>query len=131
MLLSELKDYFKTAFGWTEGISIGKIDNNLEKALCLYNSRRGVPKTGTIGGKQYRSYELKPVTILLRWGTDADAAERKAKEIYDFFDEKEFNLNGKRMFCISRYECPIDLGTDDKGIYEYSIEFDIYSAVKE
>ncbi|MBP3328727.1 MAG: hypothetical protein J6L91_07455 [Clostridia bacterium] len=131
MFLSELKDFFKTSFGWTEGISIGKIDNNLKRAICFYNSRHGVPKTGTIGGKQNRSYELKPVTILLRWDNNADAAERKAKEIYDFFDEKEFHLNGKRVFCISRYEGPIDLGTDDRGIYEFSFEFDIYSIVKE
>lgn len=131
MYLKDLKDYFKEAFGWSEGISIGKIDNNLDKAICFYDSKLASPKTGAIGGKQNRSYELKPVTLLLRWGNGADAAEHKAKEVYDFFDEKQFMLNNKRVFCISRYSGPIPLGTDDRGIYEYSFEFDFYQIAKE
>lgn len=131
MHLKNIKDYFKVTFNWLEGISIGKIDNNLNKAICFYDSKLAMPKTGAVGGKQNRSYELKPVTLLLRWGNNADEAERKAKEIYDFFDEKQFILNSKRVFCISRYNGPIPLGTDDRGIYEYSFEFDLYQTTKE
>lgn len=126
MTLKEIKDYFKTAFGWSDSISIDKIDNNSQKAVCFYNSRSPRPKISTYGGKQNRSYELKPITILLRWTTNADSAEQKAKEIYNFFDEKAFYLNEKRVFVISRYDSPIDLGTDDGGVYEYSFEFDFY-----
>ena len=127
MTLKNLKDYFKTAFGWTDSISIGKIDNNSEKAVCFYNSRLAPAKISSVGGKANKTYELKSVTILLRWGKNADAAEDKSKEIYDFFDERTFYINEKRVFVISRYEEPIDLGTDDKGVYEYSFEFDFYS----
>lgn len=67
----------------------------------------------------------------MRYGTNADIAEVKAKEIYDFFDEKEFILNGKRVFVVSRYNSPIDLGTDEKGIYEYSFELNFYQTDKE
>lgn len=126
MTLKQLKDYFKTAYGWADSISIGKIDLNRDKAICFYNSRAGSPKTGTIGGKENSSYTVKPITILLRWTANADAAEQKAKTIYDFFDERHFILNEKRVFVISRYDAPIDLGTDDNGIYEYSFEFDVY-----
>lgn len=127
MTLKQIKDYFKTAFGWNHGISIGKIDNNLDNAICFYNSRRPTPKIGTVGGKENRSYNLKSVTILLRWTSNADEAEQKAEEIYNFFDEKQFNINNERVFVISPYNSAIDLGTDDKGIYEYSFEFDFYS----
>lgn len=127
MTLKKIKDYFKTAFGWSDSISISKIDNNSEKAVCFYNSRIAPAKINSVGGKKNKTYELKSVTILLRWGKNADAAETKAKEIYDFFDERAFDIDGKRVFIISRYESPIDLGTDDKGIYEYSFEFDFYS----
>ena len=127
MTLKAIKDYFKTAFPWSDSISIGKIDNNSEKAVCFYNSRNAAPKISSVGGRQNKNYELKPVTILLRWGRNADAAEIKAKEIYDFFDERDFYIDGKRVFIISRYEGPIDLGTDDKGVYEYSFELDFYS----
>ena len=127
MTLKKVKDYFKTAFGWSDSISISKIDNNSEKAVCFYNSRIAPAKISSVGGKKNKTYELKSITILLRWGKNADTAEVKAKEIYDFFDERTFDIDGKRVFVISRYESPIDLGTDDKGIYEYSFEFDFYS----
>lgn len=127
MTLKQLKDYFKSEYGWTDSVSIGKIDNNSEKAICFYNSRGARVKIPSVGGKRNKKYELKPVTILLRWGKNADTAEVKAKEIFDFFDERAFKLNGKRVFIISPYESAIDLGTDDNGVYEYSFEFDFYS----
>ncbi len=131
MTLKQIKDYFKETFLWRESISIGKIDKDKEKALCFYNSRIQSPKTGTVGGKKNRSYEMKPITLLLRYGTNADIAEIKAKEIYDFFDEREFFLDDKRVFVVSRYDRAIDLGTDDNGIYEYSFEFNVYQSNKE
>ncbi|MEE0980753.1 MAG: minor capsid protein [Acutalibacteraceae bacterium] len=128
MTLKWIKDFFKSTFGWQEGISIGKIDNNLEKAICFYDSRHPSIKIGTVGGKENKSFDVKSLTILLRWTTNADEAEQKANEIYDFFDEKTFTHDGQRVFVISRYEGPIGLGTDDRGVYEYSFEFEFYSA---
>lgn len=126
MILKHIKDYFKSEYGWVDSISIGKIDTDQEKALCFYNSRLGAAKIGAIGGKENNSYAIKPITILLRWTTNADTAEQKAQTIYDFFNERQFTLNGKRVFIISRYDSPIDLGTDERGVYEYSFEFNVY-----
>ncbi len=131
MTLKQIKDYFKETFLWEESISIGKIDKDKDKALCFYNSRIQSPKIGIVGGKKNRSYEMKPITLLLRYGTNADIAEIKVKEIYDFFDEREFFLDDKRVFVVSRYDSAIDLGTDDNGIYEYSFEFNVYQTNKE
>ena len=50
MTLKQYKDYFKDNFKWTDSISIGKIDNNQEKAICFYNSNRILVYVGTIGG---------------------------------------------------------------------------------
>lgn len=127
MTLKQIKDFFKSTFCWTDGISIGKIDKNLEKAVCFYNSRQPTAKVKAVGGKQNKSYDFKSITILLRWTTNADEAEKKAEEIYNFFDEKTFIHDKKRVFVISRFENPIDLGTDERGVYEYSFEFDLYS----
>lgn len=127
MTLKQIKDFFKSTIGWTDGISIEKIDKNLEKAVCFYNSRHPTAKIGAVGGKENKSYDFKSITILLRWTTNADEAEKKAEEIYNFFDEKTFIHDKKRVFVISRFENPIDLGTDERGVYEYSFEFDLYS----
>lgn len=127
MTLRWIKDFFKSTFGWSDGISVGKIDKNLEKAVCFYNSRQPPAKISTVGGKKNKSYDFKSITILLRWTTNATEAEEKAEEIFEFFDEKTFIHDKKRVFVISRYEHPIDLGTDERGVYEYSFEFDLYS----
>lgn len=130
MTLSDLRDYFKSDFLWKESISVGKIDKNKERAVCFYHSKVLRPKINTIGGKANRSYTVLPISILLRFGKNYEAAAEKAKEIYDFFDEKTFDLNNERVFVISPYNEPIDLGTDDQGVYENSLEFDLYITKK-
>ena len=126
MTLKQYKDYFKKEFKWTESISIGKIDNNQEKAICFYNSQRGQPYIGTLGGKTNRSTNIKPVTILLRYTKNQDSAEQMAQKIYEFYEERTFFINSKRIFTIMTYQYPLNLGTDEKNVYEYSIELDFY-----
>lgn len=130
MKLSELRDYFKSNFPWEESLSVGKIDNNKDRAVCFYCSKVSRPKINTIGGKVNRSYTLLPITILLRFGKNYEAAAEKAEEIYNFFDEKTFDLNNERVFVVSPYFAPIDLGTDDQGVYENSLEFNLYIVKK-
>lgn len=126
-MLTAIKDYFKAGTGWGEAISIGKIDNNAEHAICFYNSRVNRAAAHTFGGAALQSYRHKAVTILLRWGRAKQAAEDKAQEVYDFFNDTQFKLGGKHAFALSVYESPIDLGTDENGVYEYSIELDFYA----
>ena len=126
MTLKQYKDYFKKEFKWPDSISIGKIDNNQEKAICFYNSKREYPYIGTLGGKKNRSTDIKPITILLRYTKNQDSAEEMAQKIYWFFEERTFFIGSKRIFTIMTYSEPISLGTDDKNIYEYSIELDFY-----
>ena len=126
MTLKQYKDYFKKEFKWTDSISIGKIDNNQEKAICFYNSQRGQPYIGTMGGKANRSTDIKPIIILLRYTKNQDSAEQMARKVYEFFEERIFFINSKRIFTMMTYFEPISLGTDDKNVYEYSIELDFY-----
>lgn len=125
-MLRDIKDYFKNEFPWQEAVYIGKIDNSKEKAVCFYDSHASAPKIQTLGGKANRSYNVHPITVLLRFGTNAHEAETKANEIYEFFDEREFTIYDKRVFIISDYDGPVSLGTDEKGVYEYSFEFNLH-----
>jgi hypothetical protein len=115
--------YFKDGAGWTDSISVGKIDRNAEKAICFYPSKHPRQKINTVGGKANRSYSLLPVSVLLRWGKAFPAAEEKARAVYDFFDE----LTQQDFFVIQQYEFPIDIGTDERGCYEFTMELDIYA----
>jgi len=124
--LKQIKDYFKQEFNWNKPISIGKIDNNKEEAICFYNSKRQLSYSPVIGGKSNKSTYIKPITILLRYTKNQDSAEQMAQSIYEFFEERTFFIGEKRIFTMMYTEEPINLGTDDKGIYEYSIEIDLY-----
>ncbi len=126
MTLNQYKDDFKSNFGWKDSISIGKIDNNKEKAVCFYNSQRGSPYVGTMGGKNNRTTNIKPITILLRYTKNQDVAEQEAQKIYEFYEDRTFFIGSKRIFTMMSYNAPINLGTDDKNVYEYSIELDFY-----
>ena len=125
MTLKEYKDYFKNAFNWTDSISIGKIDNNQEKAVCFYNATRG-SYGATINNK---TTNVKHITILLRYTKNQNTAEIKANEIYNFFNNKRFEINSKEVFVMMQCAEPINLGTDDNNVYEYSIELDFYEQI--
>lgn len=123
-MLSKIRDDFKSNFQWEYSISIGKIDNNQERTICFYPSKRDSGYQNTVGGKKNRSYKLKKVTILLRYTKNQVSAEDMAQEIYDFFEERSFFIDEERVFVVMKCENPIWLGTDDKGVYEYSFELD-------
>lgn len=124
--LKKIKDYFKSNYNWVDSISIGKIDNNQEKAICFYDSKRQLAYSPVIGGKNNRSTYIKPITILLRYTKNQDSAENKIESIYEFFEGRTFFIDEKRIFVMMNVDEPINLGTDEKGVYEYSIELDLY-----
>lgn len=124
--LKQIKDYFKTEYEWSESISIGKIDNNQEKAVCFYNSKRNLAYSPVIGGRNNKSTYIKPITILLRYTKNQDSAENEIESIYEFFEGRTFFINQKRIFVMMNTDEPINLGSDEKGVYEYSIELDLY-----
>lgn len=122
MTLKQYRDDFKASFNWNEAISIGKIDNNKEKAICFYNSKRTLTPVKAIDES---SYKFKPITILLRYTKNQDTAEQMANAIYEFYDDRTFNIEAKRVYAQHLYSEPMSLGTDDDGVYEYSIEINI------
>lgn len=126
MTLKQYKDYFKDNFKWNDTISIGKIDNNKEKTICFYNSKRNLSYVGVFGGVKNKSTNIKPITILLRYTKNQNDAEIMAQKIYDFFNERSFFIENKRIFVQMIYSEPISLGTDDNNVYEYSIELNFY-----
>ena len=127
ILLANIRDDFEYRFSWNECISIGKIDKNKEKAICFYPSKREIAKINTLGGYKNRSYNIKPITILLRYTNDQDVAEKMAQKIYDFYRESHFFIDKIECFTEMISPYPISLGTDDKNIYEYSIELNIFN----
>ena len=122
MTLKQYKDYFKTSFNWNEAISIGSIDNNKDKAICFYNSKRALTPIKAI---DTNTYKYKPITILLRYTKNQNTAEEMAMSIYEFFDDREFTIDNKQVTSQHVYSEPNNVGTDDNGVYEYTLEINM------
>ena len=71
-----------------------------------------------------RSYGTKTVTILVHWSQSPRGTERIAKELFKkLVETNEETINDQTIkFFQPLTEEPVDVGTDDSGIYEMVIE---------
>lgn len=119
----KVKDYLKTVIKDCDNWSIGKIDNNQEKAIAIYTNRRKLDSLSKY--KKLQSYGILPITLLLRWTKNYNTAETKANDIYELLDCNSFFIDNYRCNINCLYDGPIDLGSDENGVYKFSIELNL------
>ena len=120
---SKVKDYLKTVIKDCNKWSIGSIDYNQEKTIAVYANRRNLE--GISKFKKLQSYDIVPITLLLRWTKNYNTAETKANEIYELLDCSSFFIDNYKCNIECLYGGPIDLGPDENGIYEFSVELNL------
>lgn len=130
LFLNEIKDWLKE-FNIAEHYYMGKLDNKMDKSIGVYQRKTSIEPRVCFDG--LTSYEIKQVSILIHWNNDANSTERASYDLYNAIKQS-------KNIIISKIEIPyvqllssepIDVGTDDKGIYERVIELDFYYKVKE
>lgn len=119
----KVKDYLKSIIKDCDNWSIGKIDNNQEKAIAIYTNRRQLDSLSKF--KNLQSYGILPITLLLRWTKNYNTAETKANDIYELLDCSSFFIDNYRCNINCLYDGPIDLGSDENGVYKFSIELNL------
>lgn len=119
----KVKDYLKTIIKDCDKWYIGKMDENQEKAIAIYANRRNLAKISDF--KSLQSYGILPITLLLRWTKNYNTAETKADDIYELLDCSSFFIDNYRCNINCLYDGPIDLGSDENGVYKFSIELDL------
>ena len=87
--------------------------------------RNDAPVTA-IGGDS--TYDIIGVSILIHWNNNADETEIIARKLYEKLRTvKDIKINNKQIYMIQLLVPePVDVGTDDNGIYERVIEMKIY-----
>lgn len=125
MTLTDVKDYLKghiTCDHWY----VGKIYASDEYCIGVFPTESPAPVIA-IGGVKNTSYAMKAASVLVHWGKDVSPAEQKAQEIFDLLFGQSPVIGGKETVKIDfRTSEPVGIGSDDKGIYEYVINFVIY-----
>lgn len=127
IFLKDIKDWIKTIFE-ADHYYMGKLDNKQNKSVGVYQRKTGNPPRMCIGGEENTSYDIKPISILVHWSNDADETEQAAYELFENI-RKSTNVTINNIlipYIKLLVSEPVDVGTDDKGIYERVIELDIY-----
>ncbi len=123
--LANIMDWLKT-FEVAEHYYIGKLDNKMYKSIGIYTLKRSEPPTTAIGGQS--TYDTIGVSLLIHWNNNADETEITARNLFEILRTvKNVTINNTQVYMIQLLMPePVDVGTDDRGIYERVIEMKIY-----
>lgn len=106
----------------------GKLDDKKNKSIGVYNNNKQRPVQMAVGGLSNSSYRVKSVSILVHWNTSIRDTEKTAEQLYNMLrNMNHITINDTKVFFTKMLvDEPVDVGTDDKGIFESVIELDIY-----
>lgn len=123
--LSDIRDFLKTVFK-AEHYYIGKLDNKQDKSLGVYSLKQSGAPTRAIGDES--TYSTMCVSLLLHWNNNANETERQARNLFEtLYSVKDVEINKHTIYIIELLTPePVDVGTDDKGVYEQVIEVKFY-----
>ncbi len=107
-------------------VYIGKLDNKKPKSIGIYNRKADGPAQVALGGLSCTSYGVKRISLLVHWNKDVSESEETAQKLYQrILQEADLMLGDTEIrFLVLQVPAPIDVGTDDTGVYEYVIWVD-------
>lgn len=107
-------------------VFIGKLDNKKEKSIGIYNRKGEGALTLPLGGRDYASYDTKRVSLLIHWSRNVLESEKAAWKLYEKLLQGSGLVLGDTevRFLVLQVPEPVDVGTDENGVYEYVIWLD-------
>lgn len=124
MMLSDVRDYVELLH-LSEHTYMGKLDSKQDQSIGVYHGKRENPYKTAIGGSSLQSYGIKLVSFLVHWNKSPRDTEKASKALFEALAEsreKSVNNNVTIKFIQLLCDEPIDVGTDENGIYEMVIE---------
>ena len=129
LYLSEVRDFIAgllTGIVDDENVYSGIMQDKQEMSVGVYNQKRGTPKLSAVGVNP--SYSRKAVSVLVHWNKSPKQTEHAAAAVYAAIERAGRTKAGANniLFVKMTTEEAVDVGTDDSGVFEMVIEFDIY-----
>lgn len=128
MTLAEVRDWLKTISA-AEHFYIGKLDAKQDKSLGVYSrAALGQPPDIALGGLSCTKTAVKQVSILLHWNQNAKETEAAAQALFEALQAVEPIQIGQTQVAFLQLLVPepVNVGTDDNGVYERVIWVDFY-----
>lgn len=125
MLLRDIRDLI-ASLELSKNCYMAKLPDNMEEAIGVYHLNRQVESHHAIGG--VKSYGIMPISMLIHWNKNPTQTEQAAIKLYNALDKmREVTINEQTIILVRLLQPhPVDVGTDDKGIYEMVIEAEFY-----
>ena len=127
--IGDVRDYIAgLGIADNNNVYCGKLDNKKDKSIGVYNLKRQRPLQTAVGGLNNSSYRIKSVSILVHWNKSVRDTEETSEQLYNMLRDTNNKIinDTKLLFTKMQVDGPVDVGTDDKGIFESVIELDIY-----
>ena len=127
--IGDVRDYIAgLGIADNNNVYCGKLDNKKDKSIGVYNLNRQRPPQTAVGGLNNSSYRIKSVSILVHWNKSVRDTEETSEQLYNMLRDTNNKIinDTKLLFIKMQVDGPVDVGTDDKGIFESVIELDIY-----
>lgn len=126
--LGQVRDYIKTS-QIADHYYIGKLDSKKEKSIGVYQLQKRNEYTRAIGEESNNTINYKGISVLVHWNKNASDTEKIAFKLFDFLKSTQpktmIGRNEISYIQMINNE-PIDVSTDEFGIYERVIEFIVY-----
>lgn len=128
LTLKMIKEWLKTLELGTNNFYIGKLDNKKDMSIGTYKSKNSLAPYIALGGLSNTSYRKKAITFLVHWDKNQDTTEQTSALLYKKMEAKtDIMINGIKVMYIELLDNePIDVGTDEKGVYEMVINAVFY-----
>lgn len=133
MGLEEVREYLKQSKIATN-YYVGKLDSKKDKSIGVYQLKKHNNFTKAIGDECNDRIKQKGVSILVHWNKNAVETEKAARTVFDYLKNTQpGTIIGNREISFIQLLCyePIDVATDENGVYERVIEFIVYYKVIE
>lgn len=118
-----------SGFGITEDkrVYIGKLDNKQQKSIGVYERKGSGPPVTALGGSSCATYGARRLSLLVHWTKSKPETESAAWELYEKLKTMDSLTIGNTFVSglILQVPEPVDVGTDDNGVYEYVIWLDL------
>jgi len=105
---------------------VAHMDTRRARAMCLYGLPIRTENGVRIGGLDCTGYKQKRMTLVMRLGTDASAAEDAALAVHAALDMPQVALSGTTGFMRVLDAEPYQLGADAHGVFEFRVDFELF-----
>lgn len=123
--LSDIRDWLKSISN-AEHYYIGKLDNKQDRSIGVYSLKQSGSPIRSIGTES--TYDTVSVSLLIHWNNNAKETEQTARRLFEtLYGIKNVEIKEHKIYIIELLTPePVDVGTDDKGVYEQVIEAKFY-----